>query len=175
MAVQSLLCSAMWTFPVNRDSDSRRLVTLTLTLRELDRMKTSTTFCVGRRAAAVVCLVFALAWTAGTSWAQFTGLNAFGDSLSDLGNTYNALGGMGADQAIYGLSGYTASAGRYDDGRWSNGPLWLEHLGGQLGLPPLMRNNGMQPLTMGTDFAFGGSTTGTGYTDFILANLRTQV
>src|SRR5262245_15756504 len=98
MAVHSPLRSAMWTFLVNRDFDSRRVVTLTLTLRELDSMNTSTTFRVVRRAAAAFCLVFALAWTAGTSWAQFTRLNAFGDSLSDLGNTYNALGGMGADQ-----------------------------------------------------------------------------
>jgi phospholipase/lecithinase/hemolysin len=109
------------------------------------------------------------------SAAQYTGLYAFGDSLSDLGNTYNALGGSGSDQNIYNVLGYTASPGRYDAGRWSNGPVWVEHLNNHLGLPTLQRNSGMTPLASGTNFAYGGATSGTGYTDFIVANLQTQV
>lgn len=106
----------------------------------------------------------ALTVTAGVSRAQITGLYAFGDSLSDRGNTYTLLlmDESGSDEAVYDVIEYTAAPMRYDAGRWSNGPLWVEHLVGQLGLAPLERNDGMQPLTEGTDFAYGGATTGTG-------------
>lgn len=122
----------------------------------------------------ILASFFAVAF-ARPSYAQYTAIYAFGDSLSDLGNTYNALGGMANDQSIYNLIDYTASPGRYDAGRWSNGPLWIEHLNAQLGLPVLQRNGGTSPLTSGTNFAYGGATSGTGYKDFIVANLQTQV
>ena len=106
---------------------------------------------------------------------QFSGLIAFGDSLSDLGNLYNTLRLGGSDETIYNDIGYTAAPGRYDNGRYSNGPLWVEHLADQLGLGPLAPNNGDQPLAMGTDFAYAGARSGTGGTDFIIPNLLTQI
>jgi len=112
-------------------------------------------------------------WSA--SGQPYNGLIAFGDSLSDLGNLYITLGGTASDQMIYADIGYTAAPGRYDNGRYSNGPLWVEHLADQLGLGPLAPNNGYQPLTVGTDFAYAGARSGTGGTDFIIPNLLTQI
>jgi phospholipase/lecithinase/hemolysin len=121
-------------------------------------------------------ITFILVFTvAGARGASFTALYAFGDSLSDRGNTYNALGGSGADSAIYSEIGYTDQPGRYDNGRWSNGKLWVEHLNDALGLPTLQRNDGTQPVFFGTNFAWAGSRSGTGYTDLILKNLQTQI
>ena len=126
-----------------------------------------------RRLALVTSILFVA--VASAISATYTALYAFGDSLSDLGNTYNALGGSGSDSTIYSLLGYTDQPGRYDDGRWSNGPVWVEHVNDALGLPPLQPNDGMQGLPFGTNFAFGGSESGTGYLFGILPNLQTQV
>lgn len=136
-------------------------------------MKTTNPLAVVRHSALVTFIL--LITTAGAQAAHFSALYAFGDSLSDLGNTYNVLGGMASDSAIYTEIGYTASAGRYDNGRWSNGPLWVEHLNDGLGLPSLQRNSGTQALPLGTNFAYGGSTTGTGATFFLLDNLQEQI
>ncbi len=71
-------------------------------------------------------------------------LYAFGDSLSDAGNTSLATGGA--------LPG----AGYYS-GRYSNGPVWVELLAGRLGLAV------PQPsLLGGTDFAWAGAFSATG-------------
>ena len=98
---------------------------------------------------------------------QFSGIVSFGDSLSDLGNTYNTLGSDGS----YELAGYNSSY--YDVGRWSNGPVWVERLNNRLGLSPLQLNDGND--LFGTDFAYGGSTSGVGYEYDFLSNLQTQV
>ena len=60
----------------------------------------------------------------------FSAYYVFGDSLSDTGNN-------------------PAPAGSYDNGRWSNGSLWVEYLSADLGLPDNASNN----------FAISGSTT----------------
>ncbi|MGC8525055.1 MAG: SGNH/GDSL hydrolase family protein, partial [Acidibrevibacterium sp.] len=44
----------------------------------------------------------------------------------------------------------------YSDGRFSNGPVWVQDLASQLGLPALTAS-----LAGGTDFAVGGAQTGT--------------
>jgi hypothetical protein len=75
----------------------------------------------------VVGLVLLL--TATTGW-SFTALYVFGDSLSDTGNN-------------------PAPAPSYYNGRYSNGPLWVEYLSADLGLPYNASNN----------FAESGSTT----------------
>jgi thermolabile hemolysin len=93
----------------------------------------------------------------------FSSIVAFGDSLSDLGNT--------AAEFSNTLSGYNPYY--YDQGRWSNGPVWAEDLARQLSLSALQRNDGTN--LYGTDFAWAGSTTGTGYTYEYLANLQQQV
>ena len=62
----------------------------------------------------------------------------FGDSLSDIGTIYNATGGA-----------YPPSP-PYFQGRYSNGPVWVEHLASKLALT----------LDRTTNFAAGGATTG---------------
>lgn len=139
----------------------------------MGNMNTNFLSAVVRRLALMILLLVTMASSAPA--VTLTGLYAFGDSLSDLGNTYNELGGSGADSAIYSELGYTSSLGRYDHGRWSNGKLWVEHLNDSLGLPTLHRNSGSEPLLFGANFAWAGSTSGTGYTDFILHNLQLQI
>jgi phospholipase/lecithinase/hemolysin len=98
---------------------------------------------------------------------KITAIVAFGDTFSDLGNTYTKLGDWGA----IGLADYNSYF--YDNGRWSNGPIWLEEVNRQFGFIVLQRNDGTS--LYGTDFAWGGSTTGIGYSWTVLANLKTQV
>ena len=73
--------------------------------------------------------------------ALFSGLFSFGDSLSDAGNTSLATGGA--------LPG----AGYYN-GRYSNGPVWVERLAGYLGLPAASPS-----LLGGTNSAWAGAYT----------------
>ena len=63
-----------------------------------------------------------------------SGLVAFGDSLSDNGNLFDAFGFPGAP---------------YWNGRFSNGPVWVERMAPRLGIP--------SPLIQ--DWAVGGATT----------------
>lgn len=71
-----------------------------------------------------------------------TQIVSFGDSLSDVGNTY----------AQY---GYPASP-PYAAGRYSNGPIWLDRLASKLGVSaPVASLNG------GSDYAWGGAATDT--------------
>ncbi len=69
----------------------------------------------------------------------FTQLYIFGDSYCDVGNLFLAT--KGADPAP-----------PYYNGRFSNGPLWVDHVAGFLGLPALKPS-----LAGGTDFAFAGA------------------
>jgi phospholipase/lecithinase/hemolysin len=71
---------------------------------------------------------------------QFSNLYVFGDSLSDVGQFLNATGG----------SIPPASLGYYN-GRFTNGPNWIDYLSADLGLPPSMTQ---------TNFAINGATTG---------------
>ncbi|MCO6048080.1 SGNH/GDSL hydrolase family protein [Aeoliella sp. ICT_H6.2] len=65
---------------------------------------------------------------------------AFGDSLVDRQNFYLASGGTFPDPSLYA------------DGRFSNGPLWVERLAERLGTTPLSAS-----LAGGTNFAFNGA------------------
>jgi outer membrane lipase/esterase len=67
----------------------------------------------------LVSLCFA---PASATAALFTGLFAFGDSLTDAGNTSLATGGAQPGAAYY-------------NGRYSNGPVWVEQFAAQLALP----------------------------------------
>ncbi|KAB8314729.1 SGNH/GDSL hydrolase family protein [Tolypothrix campylonemoides VB511288] len=71
---------------------------------------------------------------------QVNQLYVFGDSLSDVGNVLQATGGT-----------YPPSP-PYFQGRYSNGPVWVEYLASDLGLTPKQNTN----------FAYGGATTGSG-------------
>jgi phospholipase/lecithinase/hemolysin len=70
--------------------------------------------------------------------ATFTQVVVYGDSLSDLGRAATASGGA--------FPSYSAAT----NGRFSNGPIWVEYLATQLGIA----------TNPGTNFAIGGATTG---------------
>jgi len=96
--------------------------------------------------------------TLGTSLqaGDITGIVAFGDSLSDTGNTYLAIG-------------YPPSPPYYQ-GHYSNGPIWLEYLAGQLGVAaPTPSQAG------GTDNAWGGAETGNGTSFMGTPNIGSQI
>jgi phospholipase/lecithinase/hemolysin len=76
--------------------------------------------------------------------AAFSGIFAFGDSLTDTGNTSLASGGASPGASYY--------AGRY-----SNGPVWIERMAYYLGMPAPASS-----LSGGSNFAFGGAYTATG-------------
>ena len=68
----------------------------------------------------------------------YDAIYVFGDSYCDVGNIFIATGGA-------------EPAAPYYNGRFSNGPIWIEHVAGGLGLA-------MAPaLAGGTDYAFGGA------------------
>ncbi|WP_178379472.1 SGNH/GDSL hydrolase family protein [Fischerella major] len=79
-------------------------------------------------------------------------LYVFGDSLSDIGNAFNAT------------EGFHPSSPPYFQGRFSNGLVWVEYLASGLALTPKQNTN----------FAYGGATTGSGNLNGI-PDLLTQV
>ena len=90
--------------------------------------------------------------------ANFSAEYVFGDSLSDVGNVYRE-------------SGKTEPASPYVGGQFSNGPVWVQDLAAKLGLPALTPS-----LAGGTDYAFGGATTGsTATNNSAVPNLEQQV
>jgi outer membrane lipase/esterase len=82
----------------------------------------------------------------------YTSLVVFGDSLSDSGN--NAAAGLFDPNQV--ITGNTyVPTNTYAPRTYSNGPVWASDAASQLGLP-------LQPSAAGgTNFAFGGATTGT--------------
>lgn len=86
----------------------------------------------------------------------FDRLIAFGDSLSDAGNVYD-------------LSGNLIPSAPYWEGRFSNGPVWVELLAARLGVPSLRSRAG------GDVFAYAGTTSGDGFSYEIAPNLATQI
>jgi outer membrane lipase/esterase len=72
----------------------------------------------------------------------FSALYVFGDSLSDTGNVFAATGG-------------TNPPAPYFNGRFSNGPVWVETMSANLGLGAVNPS-----LLGGRNFAWGGATTG---------------
>lgn len=80
----------------------------------------------------------------GIHGAAFSGIFAFGDSLTDTGNTSLASGGASPGASYY--------AGRY-----SNGPVWIERMASYLGMPAPASS-----LSGGSNFSFGGAYTATG-------------
>ncbi len=103
----------------------------------------------------------------GAAAGQFSRVIAFGDSLSDRGNTVAELGLL-----LNGTDAYNSNF--YAGGRWSDGPLWIEVVNDQFGNGAWSRNNG-SAFSNGSNFAWGGSTSGSGRTSGVLANLQTQI
>ena len=80
---------------------------------------------------------------------SYSTIYSFGDSLSDVGNIFAATGG-----AIPAPS-FPSGAPAYFDGRFSNGPNWVDDLSAKLGLGPVTPS-----AEGGNDFAVGGAQTG---------------
>ncbi len=87
---------------------------------------------------------------------QLTGLYVFGDSLSDIGNFYTFTNNQLPPSQL-----------GYFNGRFSNGPVWVDYLAPNLGLTSDVRTN----------FAFPGATTGTTNTTIpgVLPGLQQQI
>ncbi len=84
-----------------------------------------------------------------TMAASFTSMYVFGDSLSDTGNVSNVTGGLVPQNPPY------------FNGRFSNGPNWIDYLGQNLGLNPVpVTTLPFLSPSQGINFAFGGATTG---------------
>lgn len=96
-----------------------------------------------RRRFAALATAALLAWTAPAQAGPYGALYAFGDSLSDVGNVSAFTLGL-------------VPRAPYADGRFSNGPVWVETLAAGLGLGSLAPS-----VLGGTDYAFGGAQTGT--------------
>lgn len=88
----------------------------------------------------------------------YSAMYSFGDSLSDTGNAYLASGGA------------VPPAG-YFNGRFSNGPLWIDHVSAHFGLSPLT------PAIVpgGTNYAVAGATSGLGNSSAGSPNLLSQI
>jgi phospholipase/lecithinase/hemolysin len=92
-----------------------------------------------RKLVIVVAMVVAvLAVTVGASAQSFSSMVVFGDSLSDTGNLFDFTDGT------------IPASPPYFEGRFSNGPVWVEYLASRMGLTPDLVVN----------FAMGGATTG---------------
>ena len=94
---------------------------------------------------------------------QITGIVSFGDSLSDVGNDFIASGGTQPSPAV-----------DYSNGRFTNGGNWLDYLAHDLGVAAPVAS-----LAGGSDYAFGGASTGTGTTTYApgqaVPNVGTQI
>lgn len=105
---------------------------------------------VGRFVAASLLL----AGSAAANAVSYSNAYYFGDSLSDTGN-------------IFALTGGTQPLAPYYNGRFSNGPVWLEYLAAGVGLP----NSDVASLQGGTNFAFGGARTSGGSIPSVLSQV----
>jgi phospholipase/lecithinase/hemolysin len=112
---------------------------------------------------AVIAIGMIALFCGGASGGQITGIVSFGDSLSDVGNDY--IGSKGAQPS---------PPSDYYQGRFTNGGNWLDYLAKDLGLAAPTPY-----LAGGSDYAFGGASTGPGYTTFVpgqqVPNVDTQV
>jgi phospholipase/lecithinase/hemolysin len=88
----------------------------------------------------------------------FSRVYVFGDSNVDNGNIFIVTGGT------------IPQSPPYDMGRWSNGPLWVEVMADELGLPHPAPN-----LAGGTNYAWGGANTGPGLSDYGTPNIGMQI
>ncbi|MFN8139634.1 MAG: SGNH/GDSL hydrolase family protein [Fimbriimonadales bacterium] len=109
--------------------------------------------CSWIRRLSIVSLVLAYV---GAMGANYSHIYVFGDSLSDTGNVKILTFGF-----------YPPSP--YWNGRFSNGPVWIETTASKYGLP-------VNPsLGGGTNYAFGGAETGSGYSHSNTPNIGTQI
>jgi outer membrane lipase/esterase len=101
-----------------------------------------------------ICLFLSCLLPLPVSAQSIDGVTTFGDSLSDNGNAFQSTGGT------------VPPSPPYFNGRFSNGPVWVEGFPAELKLPAGASNN----------FAFGGATSGTANTvNNALPGLTTQL
>jgi phospholipase/lecithinase/hemolysin len=90
--------------------------------------------------------------TLGAAPQPFDQMVVFGHSYCDNGNDHILSGGI-------------VAAPPYDEGQFSNGPLWIEQLADRLGLA-MGRDVVPAPSEAGgTNYAYGGADTGSGFSD----------
>jgi phospholipase/lecithinase/hemolysin len=89
--------------------------------------------------------------------APFSGIAVFGDSISDTGNFFLATDGLVAGPPYY-------------EGRFCNGPLWIDVLAEKLGLPAPVPS-----LGGGANYAWGGAGAGSGLSFHGAPNLGMQI
>jgi phospholipase/lecithinase/hemolysin len=84
--------------------------------------------------------------------ANFSQLFVFGDSLSDTGNFFNVSGGQ-----------FPPASLGYFNGRFSNGPIWVDYLAQDLGVstPTPVSDLANGSPANGVNYAIGGATSGT--------------
>jgi phospholipase/lecithinase/hemolysin len=111
-----------------------------------------------------------LGWPASMLLAgPFSKIVVFGDSLSDTGNAFS-FAGTGAGSFYNPMTGLFPTP-PYFNGRHSNGPVFVESLASELG----MSSPAPFPLG-GTNFAFGGAETGSGFSStFGVPNIGEQI
>lgn len=85
-----------------------------------------------------IALFVSLPFPIATSAQNFDRIYVFGDSLSDVGNVYKATNKR------------SPTSPPYFQGRYSDGPVWVEYLASKLNLT----------VNTGNNFAYGGATTG---------------
>jgi len=90
--------------------------------------------------------------------AQWSDLIAFGDSLSDMGNAKDSILNV-------------PDVPPYWNGRFSNGPVWIEYVSEAAGLNTTHGSG----ISAGDNRAFGGSQTGQGYSYLVLPNVGSQI
>jgi phospholipase/lecithinase/hemolysin len=93
----------------------------------------------------LVCLAFTSS-SAHAAKPTYDAIYVFGDSYCDVGNIFALTGGA------------EPVSPPYFHGRFSNGPIWVEHVASALGLPMLPSEVPTLPSqAAGTDYAFGGA------------------
>jgi outer membrane lipase/esterase len=96
--------------------------------------------------------VFACLLPSSGVYANYSNLFIFGDSLSDAGNNAVIFGANVTPVPISGNSFIPTFP--YASGHYTNGPVWAQSFAFNLGL------SASPSLLGGTDYAFGGATTG---------------
>jgi 3-phytase len=98
-----------------------------------------------------IALAVALPYGVAARADGITSIVSFGDSLSDVGNDY-----------YYTQGTQPSPPSDYSGGRFTNGPNWLDYLAKDLGVAA------PTPSALGgSDYAFGGASTGPGYSTFV--------
>ena len=132
------------------------------------------------KSTSIVALLIPLALATAGNAAQFSGLYIFGDSLSDPGNNAVALGSKVSPptnvtlQSEITSNGFIPSFPYANSLQYSNGNVWAYQFAAMLGLPSQVAG----PVLgggLGSNYAYGGATTGPLNSDGFPPSLLTQV